>query len=110
MAEKLFPKLGFVGVRGWVDKRIIGPLNAAADRPGSKARMTAEIISGGTVQLKMDNFTRDEINHVNALCSCLLASAPVTKAAAALWGASGQDLRIKSRLILEVPLLLSSAL
>ena len=94
-----FRRHGFVGVRNWVPRRLVTALNAAADRPNSQARQRAQVISGGTLQLSMSNFSQTEKVAVEELCASLLSSKPVLRAAAALW--PGVRLRTSASYVLE---------
>lgn len=97
-----FLNLGFVGIRKFAPVDVVKELNSAADRPNSRARMAAEIISGGALQITMDDFSPAEVALADELCSVILASPPLHFAAKMLWGAdAANDLQIVSRTILE---------
>ena len=104
-ASDAFCRLGFLGVRSWVPRTLLEELNAAVDRQGSRARMTADVISGNALQINMDALGSHGIYVADELCSLLISSPPVVSAAEALWGPQGTSrnggLRIVSRTILE---------
>lgn len=91
---------GFVGVRKWLPAALVAKLDAAASRPGSKARHLATVISGGVTQIDMAFFNAAERKHADLTVDLLLDSLWVRRAADELWGA-GVKVRCCARMVLE---------